>query len=92
MSNYSEDGNTLPLNYPLELSLEHDGEQVFFARAVSRNDLTRPYPLFSAQKSGSYILKITDSLGLSSYKNIDVLPQGAKLLLPTLGTNAVETG
>ena len=92
VSNFSEDGNALSINYPLSLLLERNGESIFSAEGISQSDLTEVYPLFSAREAWSYTVTLRDSLWLTTYKNIDVLPEEADSILPTLWTNVMETG
>lgn len=58
--NYSKNGNKLPLNYPLALELQRDGELVFQQTGLTIAQIEGPYAFFSARESGKYELKITD--------------------------------
>ena len=48
--------------------------------------------LFAAEVSGRYELVVRDNDGFVSHKKIDILPDVASKIRPTLSTNIVQTG
>ena len=92
LHNYSKTGNKLPLNYPLTLELEQDGEIVFQESNISLQNLSQPYGFLIAKSSGRYDLKVTDASGFVAYRTFDVLPDIATNMDVVLSTTLQETG
>lgn len=92
VQNYSLNGNTLELNYPLNIELLHKWESVFQQSNISKQQLSSVIPLFAARKSGTYELKIRDALGAQTLKILEITPDKAKNIQATLSTNIAQIG
>jgi len=92
IENYSLSGNALSLNYPLDIELEYSGETVYSDTGITQSTLNQVFPIFAAQKSWRYDLKVTDGLWFVSQRSFDIRPDSATSINAILATNLVETG
>lgn len=92
LTNYSKNGNILPLAYPLTFLVRRDGQDVFEDSGITRADLAnyKSFPAFT--ESGKYDFIVRDASGFLATKTLYYVPEIVSNLEVTLGTTVAETG
>ncbi len=89
LDNFSTTWNTVAINYPLNVKLNKDWENIEELNLNSSN-LNTFAALFSLQETWEYELIITDNTWFSSSRNIDVTPWNPERLDLEMGANYLE--
>lgn len=92
LTNYSKNGNILPLAYPLTFMVRRDGQDVFEDSGITRTDLAtyKSFPAFT--ESGKYDFIVKDASGFLATKTLYYVPEVVANIDVTLGTTVAETG
>lgn len=92
LTNYSKNGNILPLAYPLTFMVRRDGQDIFEESNVTRSALVnyKSFPAFT--ESGKYDFIVKDASGFLTTKTLYYVPEVVSDMELTLGTTVAETG
>lgn len=89
--NYSESGQRLDLNYPLEVILRDLWDnRVLLSETIEQNQMSNLYPLTQSRESWRYELLLRDAWGRITRRVFDVFPETAERLEVSLSTTIVE--
>lgn len=89
--NYSETGQRLGVNYPLEIILRDQGDgRILLSETLEENQIGDIYPLTQARESGRYELLLRDAGGRITQRVFDVFPNSAARLEIDMSTTIVE--
>lgn len=86
--NKDKNGNDLPINYPINLKfINKDGLEV---KNIDVNKLDNVLSVGNFKNSWTYTLLITDKFWYIDKKEIDIVPDNAVKILPSISTNLIE--
>lgn len=91
LSNFSKEGQSLALNYPLSYTIK-SWEELIQEWPINDSSLSSFSSLGSFNKTGKYTLTLIDSFWYSASKNFSILPSEAKRVNIELGSNVIEEG
>ncbi len=91
IENVSRAWNTLPISYPLDIKILNNEEEIVFEQLwLSQEDLSRFVWLAALESAGWYTILISDSEGMSSKKEFDILPNVATNINVDISASVAE--
>jgi len=89
--NYSDTGQRLELNYPLEIILRDQSDwRILLSETIDKDQIGDIYPLTQARESGRYELLLRDSDGRITARVFDIFPDIAERLEVNMSTTVKE--